>query len=183
MWILDQQDRGNSIWALRSASASRIGSELNTTHVKVGGCGASASLRIVPPQPISRSSQWAPRQSTLRMCGVRCSKRSDSMRARSTDTHRARARHAFARRAPKVTVAPVELPHLPANLTTRVQVLEQLFVLERVHASPEAVVGIGEQPARSGEPLKWLLDQFLAGFHPVKNLRPHHEEATVDPHS
>src|SRR6267378_2665470 len=77
----------------------------------------------------------------------------------------------------------MRLPHLPRDLTARVEVLEKLLVLERVQARPEAVIGIREQLARGGEAFERLLDQFLARPHPVEDLLAKNEEAAVDPHS
>ena len=42
-----------------------------TTHVRQRPAGRSISRRRVPPQPISMSSQWAPRQRTRRGCARR----------------------------------------------------------------------------------------------------------------
>src|SRR3954451_21236192 len=73
------------------------------------------------------------------------------------------------------------LPDFPRDLPPRVEILEELLVLERIHAGPEAIVRVGEQPPGACQPLERLLDELLARPHPLEDLRPQDEEAAVDP--
>src|SRR6185436_14286336 len=128
-----------SVSAARSASASRVGSEVKTTQVNAGGVGLPASVSTVPPQPISRSSQWAPRHKTCLTGGSNRSNRTLSMR----------------RRVP---------PDPPRGLAAGFHVVELLLVLEGVHAGPEARVSIGQQLLLLDQASERLLHELFAGL-------------------
>src|SRR2546425_367435 len=144
--------------ALRSASASRLASEQNTTHVNAGGFRPSASLRTVPPHPISRSSQCAPRHRTCRIGS--CSSGMLSM---------------------VLDGAPRRAPHRPRHLAARVQIVELLFVLEGVHAGPEASVLVREESVPLDQPAEGCLDELLARVHHIEDVSPEDEEPSIDP--
>src|SRR5438093_5847820 len=149
-----------NVSALSRASASRVASALKITQVKSGGFGPPTSFSTVPPQPISRSSQWAPRQSTWRIDGTRCSKLNLSIPG----------------------AAPLRRPpHLPGRVAAGLHVVERLLVLEGVHAHPEAFVAVRGQLLETDQPLEWLPDQLLTVFEIVEELALEDEEAPVDP--
>src|SRR5262245_55155052 len=107
--------------ALWSASRSRVASDEKTTQVNAGGFGLSISRSTVPPQPISRSSQCAPRHRTCRIGGV--------ILARET-----------------LTMRPWRLagmpPELPWHVAARLHIIECLLIFEGIHTRPETVVPI-----------------------------------------
>ena len=72
---------------------------------------------------------------------------------------------------------------LPGRLAARVDVLQELPLLERVHAGPEAVVRVGDQLSLRGQPLERLLHEVLALADVVEDLAAQHEEAAVDAHA
>src|SRR5262245_21871630 len=113
-------------------------------------------LSTVPPQPISRSSQCAPRHRTRSMGRSNWSNRTLSMRAPGP-------------------------PDLPRRIAPGLHVVEPLLILEGIHAGPEAGVPVGQQLLLPNEVAKRLLDEFLAGLYRIENGPLEDEEAPVDP--
>src|SRR5262245_48846063 len=148
--------------ALALASVARSRSPLRTTQC-TRLCGyRSSRLTIVPPQPISMSSAWAPRQST-RYPAPRVAAGSSG---------------SIARRVPSGLGRP---PDLPGCVAARAQILQHLPVLERVHRAPEARVLVRQQLALRDQPAERLLDEILAVLDVVEDLLPEDEEAPVGP--
>src|SRR5262249_43714921 len=141
------------------ASASRRASEAKITQVKAGGFGPAQSFKTVPAQPISRSSQCAPRQST-------CRRREASP---TKDTLR----------NPDSRVALP--PDLPGHVAAGVHVVERLLVLEGVQTRPEALVPVGDQLLLADQALERLLHEFFAVLEKVEDLALEDEEPAVDP--
>src|SRR5882672_2412867 len=75
----------------------------------------------------------------------------------------------------------VRAPHFPRRLAARVEILELLLVLERVHGGKEPVVTIRHQLLGRDQPLERLLHELLAVAQVVENLTPEHKVAAVDP--
>src|SRR5262245_58969033 len=71
-------------------------------------------------------------------------------------------------------------PDLPRGYAARIQVLEHLFVLKRIHRHPEAVVTIRCKLSFLDETMKRLLDQFLAVVKIFEDLTAKYEVAAVD---
>ena len=125
------------------------------------GC-ARVSASIVPPQPISRSSECAADREhapqgriAARDASTRITRAVDSAASRPTWRHGARP--------------DVEQP------------LEPLPVLDRVHRPEEPFVAIRDHFAARNELRERLLDELVARLDPVEDLAPHDEEAAVDP--
>src|SRR5215468_5498843 len=76
----------------------------------------------------------------------------------------------------------VGLPYFPRSSTAAPQILELLFVLERVHGRPETVVGISDQLPLVDEPLERPVDQFLFLADVVEDLEFENEVAVIDTH-
>src|SRR6266849_4874871 len=72
------------------------------------------------------------------------------------------------------------MPNLP-RCCPLVQILEALFILERVHTLPETRVFIRKQGLLLDQALKWLPHQFVPWMDITKNLVAQHEEAPIDP--
>src|SRR5262249_53265556 len=139
----------------------------NTTQSTWTRRRATSSSRS-PPQPISMSSAWAPRQSTRsgeRVAG------SDS----AASALGARAGVGLERTAMLLFV-----PDFPGGAAPGVDLLELLAILEGAHRHPEAVVLVGHEPALGDEPLERLAHQLLAVAEVVEDLGPEDEEAAVD---
>src|SRR5262245_28872226 len=161
---------GRNAAAPARASGARTGSELRTTHLKSASGLSAASLSIVPPQPISMSSQCAPRQRT-------CSGkpwRAPSAKGSISGTP-------AARRGSSLHDLLGLVPDLPRRMAPRIELLQPLTVLERVHRHPEAVVGIGDELAFPDEALEGLQHELLSVVDVLEDLLAEGEEAGVDP--
>src|SRR5690348_9311335 len=132
------------------ASRSRSSSELNTTQSTWSLDFASSSLSTVPPQPISMSSQCAPRQ-RIRVTGSAEGDRRLNMSAVYETSSTALDR------ALELARLHVRLPDLPAAVARLEHLLQLLLILERVHRRPEALVLVRQQQALARESLERLL--------------------------
>ena len=61
------------------------------------------------------------------------------------------------------------------------EILKDLFVPQRIHGAPEALVLEAQELISLDQPLERRLNQFLAFAHVVEDLRAEHKEAPVDP--
>src|SRR5712692_1464455 len=139
--------------AASCASRVRASSPVSThQRTKLPGC-RSTSWRIVPPQPISRSSAWAPMQTT----------RSGSGGA-----------------APSIVRKRIRIPHFPGRFAGRMHLFQELSLLEGVHARPEPIVLVREQLLGGDQSLEGLNDELFARSHVVEHLAAKCEEPTVD---
>src|SRR5712692_6481500 len=136
------------------ASAPRSAVDEKTTHSTSSPQRSAASRRIVPPQPISMSSEWAP---SARI-------RFGLSRAANSPTCSIAARYSTgpSRLTRGLPVIRPGFPDLPRTLPAKVHVLEQLLFPEGVHAGPEAVVLVREELAFRGQPPERLLDELVA---------------------
>src|ERR1700693_2941874 len=144
--------------ALALSSRARAGVEPITTQTTWSPGLRCSTLSIVPPQPISMSSQCAPMH-RIRKCLRSMSFLSPSARI---------SRQLF-------------LPDHPWTGTPSVHSIQGDLVLEGVHALPEALPAVGHQLAFVDQAREGLLDQLIAFPHVVKNCRAQHKVATVDP--
>src|SRR5262249_39980120 len=150
-------------------------SELNTTQSTAMPGVASSSLTTVPPQPISMSSQCAPRQ-RIRLTDAEITGRSSGM-GREPDAGSLAAGPGAEPR----DRADTGLPYLPGTVACLEHLLELLLILERVHRRPESRVLVREELVRSAETPERLLDQVFALLDVVEDLGAEDEVATVDP--
>src|SRR5947207_869322 len=111
----------------------------------------------VPPHPISMSSLWQPRTSRL----------SDSRAANENGCRGTKLRDGVPRANPGGAARVPEL-------------VQPLRVLQRVHRSPEAVVGVRDELLAFDQPVEGLVDEFLARLNQLEHLALHHEVAAVD---
>src|SRR4051794_32206652 len=72
-------------------------------------------------------------------------------------------------------------PDLPRRLAARVHVVEELLLLERVHAQEEAIVLVSDQLLLLDQPLERFLDELLAGADHVEDRGPQDEEPGIHP--
>src|SRR5581483_2458312 len=165
--------------ALCSASRRRRSSELKTTQW-ISTSRPRVSCRRVPPQPISISSQCAPRQST----------RSGRPAARSR--FKLRMALGFAAQAAaddartRLGISPADqfrsvIPNLPGRMALRVHIVQRLFVLECVHRRPEAVVFVRQELLLFDQSLERLVEQLLAILYVVEYFSTENEVTSVDP--
>src|SRR6266849_2872711 len=141
--------------AASCASRLRASSPVSThQRTKLPGC-RSTSWRIVPPQPISKSSAWAPMQTT---------------------------RSGPAGASPSIVRKRIRIPHLPGCLAGPVHLLEELPLLEGVHARPEPVVLVGEQLPGGDQALERLDDELFSRLDVVEHVAAKCKETAVDPH-
>src|SRR5262249_40733274 len=61
------------------------------------------------------------------------------------------------------------------------EILKDLFVPQRIHGAPEALVLQAQELVGLDQPLERRLNQFLAFAHVVEDIRAEHKEAPVDP--
>src|SRR5215510_5618696 len=142
MMTLRRLCRPRNALALASASARRTPSADSTTQViSMFGC-SSTSRSTVAPQPISMSSECAPRNSTRRSWS---NETPNMMRAGRS----------------------ARPPDFPRGRALGEHLVEVGAFLEGVHTRPEAVVRIGVQLALFDEPAERLLDQLLAVLHVI----------------
>src|SRR6187549_50131 len=154
MMTLRRLWRPRNALALASASARRTPSADNTTQV-ISTLGCSSTRRsTVAPQPISMSSECAPRNSTRRSWS---NETPNMIRDSST-----------------------RAPDFPRRRALGEHLVEVGALLEGVHAGPEAVIRIGVQLALLDEPAERLLHQFFAVLHVIEDAVLEDEEATVD---
>ena len=73
---------------------------------------------------------------------------------------------------PSLSVAIIAIPHCPGCPSAAEDVVEILLFLERIHARPKALMGIGHQFAFVNEALERRLDQLFAGVNVIENLLP-----------
>src|SRR2546422_5554519 len=157
-------------FAARAASFLRTAVELNTTQwTSAFGCSRK-SRRIVPPHPISMSSQCEPRHR------IRHRGRSAEPKRKSTI---ASARHIAGRfagrrfrglRCRSCTLRSLGVPNHPWRVTARVQIVQLLFVLERIHRSVKAVVLVSHQLLFLDQALEGFEDQLFAFAHILENI-------------
>ena len=81
----------------------------------------------------------------------------------------------------EVLFSMVTIPHGPRGLSAAEQIFEVLLFLERIHARPIALMGIGHQFAFANETLERRLDQLLTIVNVTENLLPKNHESTVNP--
>src|SRR5258705_4477587 len=145
--------------AAARASCSRVAFPLKTTHVTRRRGLAASSSRTAPPQPISMSSECAPRQRISRSGAPPASPgASESIRKvypLSMFGRRLLQRDA-GRLGGGLRASGIPVPPRPRRTTLRVEFLEALTVLERVHRLPEPVVLVRQQLALGHEPLERL---------------------------
>ena len=75
------------------------------------------------------------------------------------------------------------LPDLPGTLPTDVHVVEQLLLPKGVHARPEAIVFVGEEPPLCGQPPERLLYELVAVVQVLEDPISEGKEAAVYPYS
>ena len=76
---------------------------------------------------------------------------------------------------------PALVPHRPRCIAARVNVLELLPILERVHRLPETIELIRRQFARLNQSLEWFTHKLLTLSHVFEDFTPESEESAVDP--
>src|SRR6266851_1580679 len=137
-----------------SCASRRRASSPVSTHQRTAlpGC-RSASWRIVPPQPISKSSAWAPMQTT----------RSGSAVA-----------------APSIVRRRIRVPNLPGRLAAHMHLFQELTLLERVHARPETVVPVRQQLLGGDQALERLDHELFSRPHVVKHFAAERKEPAID---
>src|SRR5713101_291827 len=137
-----------------SCASRRRASSPVSTHQRTAlpGC-RSASWRIVPPQPISKSSAWAPMQTT----------RSGSAVA-----------------APSIVRRCIRVPNLPGRLAAHMHLFQELTLLERVHARPETVVPVRKQLLGGDQALERLDHELFSRPHVLKHLAAECKEPAID---
>src|SRR5712692_9941712 len=150
-----QHTSPSSRWAASCASRRRASSPVSThQRTSLPGC-RSASWRIVPPQPISRSSAWAPMQTT----------RSGSEVA-----------------APSIVRRRIRVPNLPGRFAAHMHLFQELPLLEGVHARPETVVSVRKQLLGGDQALEWLDHELFSRPHVVEHFAAECKEPAVDAH-
>src|SRR5205085_4041592 len=118
-------------------SRRRSGTEVRTSQwMRQSGC-CCCKASIVPPQPISTSSQWAPMNSTSRR-----RPRWGAMLNGNT--------------------AASSLPDHPGAVAPRFHAVEGDLVLEGVHRAPEAVVAVDAEELLLDQALEGALDELVA---------------------
>ncbi len=152
------------------ASSARSPGALSTTQQTRRSGTASTSRRIVPPQPISMSSECAPIASTAR----------PSRAVAPTETI---ARASF---RPGQRPAPVGRPRgrsqtAHGRLPRLGERLERLLVLERVHRCPEPVVRCAIRSPRSISRWNGSCTSSSPGSMYVEDVGAEDEVAPVDP--
>src|SRR5437867_4440340 len=115
---------------------------------------------MVPPQPISMSSQWAPKQ-RIRIGASVCFRR-----------------HRLSINEFHLVLLP-RFPYFPGSLAARVHVVERLFFLKCIHARPEPIVFVREQLLLLDQPLKRLLYKFFPVPHIFENVLAEQEISSV----
>src|ERR1022692_3955104 len=73
------------------------------------------------------------------------------------------------------------LPHLPGSIPTRVEILQLLLFLERVHARPKPVVLVADEAVLSDQPLEGFYDQFFSVAKVLKDVFAESEISAIDP--
>src|SRR5207244_1241395 len=73
------------------------------------------------------------------------------------------------------------LPYLPGSTSPRMQVVQHLLVLERVHAHPETIVFMGDEVSLHHETLEGFVEEFLAVADVPEDVSTKDEIAPVDP--
>src|SRR5216684_3397474 len=73
------------------------------------------------------------------------------------------------------------LPDFPRRRATRVQIVQVLLVLERVHRGPEPVVAVRDQPPLLDQPTEGLVHQLLPLPEILEDVALEDEVASVDP--
>src|ERR1700690_1114773 len=125
---------------------------------------------MVPPHPISMSSQCAPRQSTLRS-GCRLPPRTTLSMAVAQRYPRNLARGRFSRRRRRVLGSRDRLlPYFPRRIAALKNIIELLFILKCIHRREIPVVFISRQLLLLNQALKWLRDQLFSGSHIFENV-------------
>src|SRR5574341_661934 len=117
---------------------------------------------MVPPQPISISSAWAPRQ-RIRY------KESDDLENWSCSIHGDPVRDLWG------------LPHFPGGLTAEIEVFQLLLVLKSVHAGPEPLVLVCEKLTLLDQSLKGLLNQFFTVLDVSEDVAAENKKPAVHP--
>src|SRR5262249_22403830 len=125
---------------------------------------------MVPPQPISMSSECAPKQRTLREASLSRGRLSDRIEIHSPQSA-----------GPGGALLAI-LPHFPGGRAGSPQVFEFLFVFERVHGSPKSVVGIANQLLFVDEALERTVDEFLFFANVIEDAVVENEIAAIDAH-
>src|ERR1700690_2019521 len=135
---------------------------------------------MVPPHPISMSSQCAPRQSTLRS-GCRLPPRTTLSMAVAQRYPRNLARGRFSRRRRRVLGSRDRLfPYFPRRIAALKNIIELLLVLKRVHRREIPIVLISRQLLLFDQPLERLRDQFLSGSHVLENVLLENKKPAID---
>src|SRR6185437_6992379 len=143
-------------------SARRSGVPLSTAQSMRTRGALRCSARRAPPQPISMSSQCAPRH--------RMRRAPDRMKSR------------IASRGPSASPARrVRRPGHPRALAAGVHAIKADLVLEGIHALPKAFPAERRQLAFGDQPCDRLLHQLLAFIAVVEDLLAQYAEAAIDP--
>src|SRR4029077_8001393 len=171
----NRRARARSSCALLRASRARAPGALNTTQWNSSSRWSARSCSIVPPQPISISSACAPRQSTLvaRPLVVL------SVRGSIDEPPRLDGRGSGVSR--RCGSRGVLAPDFPRRDAPRIEIVNALLVLRRIHRHEEAVVLVRKQLAVADQLLKRLLDQLMPVVQIPKNVLLENEETAVDP--
>ena len=147
-----------------SASAARAPVALSTHQWTSSRTPDAIQPRSVPPAPISMSSECAPRH-----------------RTDSVSSGRASCKALIAPAIDNVLPCLAAFADAPRHLALLDHLLEDLPVLQIVHAAPEALVLVGHELVRLDQPRERLEHQLLALVHVVEDLGPQDEVAGVDP--
>src|SRR5882762_3709744 len=134
---------------------------------------------MVPPQPISISSQCAPRQRTRRtfVCLVPTVTLSMSIAERDLHGH---ARVSLGIGTSSSRSVWFLAPYFPGGDRSVVHLVQLLFVLERIHRRVKAFILVGAQLSFANEASEGLQDQLLSVMDVLENLLLEDEIPAVD---
>src|ERR1044071_754947 len=130
--------------ALFNASFFRWSFELNTTQCTSIRGRAATNLRIVPPQPISISSQCAPTHNKRRQ-PLSCNFSSSTTLVSYYCLHRDHGSSGFAYSLSAGQRFRRTIPDLPWSSPAAVNIVEHLLIFEGVHSGPEAIILVSKQ--------------------------------------